>query len=241
MRFFADRPDLLTPVRWYFVPPDRPLLDVVSPFRSRAIEVMNHEELPLLGEVAERSWDAGHPPAVYSGAKHCGTDDEWRIGCTFGTAPADCCGPDLARVLALNAESYRAVTVDTEDASACPAWVPWPYRFKVTITGGTGRYAVMNGVWTATKNADAGCTWDLDGPPPVTGCSSIRNVTLHTFGSPGAQSFGWSGGRWWGTNTPDIWVPNTMDHLPHIVTGGCPGTEDGSNVFGTIVIEPIFT
>jgi hypothetical protein len=79
-RFFKDRPDLITYIRWYTVPNDRPFMPFPTQFMSRRWE----RQLPQtpLGELIQGfSHARDYPPPGVTGAGFCGTADQWLNGC----------------------------------------------------------------------------------------------------------------------------------------------------------------
>jgi len=88
MRFYRDRPDVLTDVTWYFVPEGTPWIGVPNVFNSRNWYLNTPSPWPQLGEVegAPRPWSNGHAPAALAQAR-CGSSDRaWSDGVSFDQA-----------------------------------------------------------------------------------------------------------------------------------------------------------
>lgn len=187
MRFDPANPDRLTPVVWYFVPASRPWLDIPTPFRSRTLEIASGDELPLLGEVKERSWYRGNPPADFSGEHYCGTPQQWLNGAP-GWEPVPmingqplCCGPDRAQVVPCMAHTVPSGDCVPEDFDPCPVWAPWSLQLRVIASGATGGYAGMNGTYDFTWSHL--CTW-VGTLPDVPACNvGSSQITLSTTGA----------------------------------------------------------
>jgi hypothetical protein len=84
MRFYPDRPDVLTRVQWFFVSPTTPFLEADNVFTSR-----NWADAadfwPDLGEVQgyKRPWRNGSPPAVAPQVDSCGSVHAFAEGVPF--------------------------------------------------------------------------------------------------------------------------------------------------------------
>lgn len=82
MRCFKRRPDLITEVKWYFVPDDAPDLGLTTVFGS---QVWERKELPLaVGEDLDYHpyFRGGPPPFLHLRPLGlCGTPQQWLEGC----------------------------------------------------------------------------------------------------------------------------------------------------------------
>lgn len=85
MRFDLANPSELRTVRWYFTEPGAPVLDAVSPFRSRVQSNMIADD-GTLGEVggAGRAWSNGATPSPYPVGATCWPDSGFSTGITIG-------------------------------------------------------------------------------------------------------------------------------------------------------------
>ena len=79
MRFFRDRPDIVVPIRWYFVDRDD-WLEYPTAFGSSNWDVIKRMDGCPVGELAEpKTWrDGSPPPTATSGPEPCGTPAQWR-------------------------------------------------------------------------------------------------------------------------------------------------------------------
>lgn len=85
MRFFSDRPDITTMVRWYFVPDDTPWVPVYNLFSS---QVWNSEKnitwgVPGEDPDAKRQFVDGSAPAAFPADHVCGSADAWVNGVLY--------------------------------------------------------------------------------------------------------------------------------------------------------------
>jgi hypothetical protein len=80
MRFYRDRPDLLTEVQWYFVPNDRAALPFAYSFGSQIYDRKILAEANV-GEVYNpHPYRKGNPPYPVPTVGLCGTPQQWRDG-----------------------------------------------------------------------------------------------------------------------------------------------------------------
>ena len=84
MRFYADRPDVLTPVEWFWSDEDAPWLPFENTFTSRNW-LDSQLEWPLLGEVqgAARPWRSGKSRRKNLNRVPCGTAAMFMQGVPF--------------------------------------------------------------------------------------------------------------------------------------------------------------
>lgn len=99
MRFYRDRPDIVTQGRWCFCPPGAGLVPMPHAFGSEIWDDDKDLRPPAIGEVGRvTQWSAGIPNSRLKGNHHCGTPDEWRNGLTYANRvniPRDCAGVPL--------------------------------------------------------------------------------------------------------------------------------------------------
>lgn len=93
MRFYPDRPDVLTPIQWYFTDPDAPWIGKENVFNSRVwYDGEEWDAPPVLGEDMEsaRHFVSGLKPEGMVNTPCQTSDDVWLNGVPFdqaGSAP----------------------------------------------------------------------------------------------------------------------------------------------------------
>jgi len=101
MHCFADAPDLVTDVQWYFVDEQTRVIEFPTVFRSRLYE-RELLQLPLGEEIDFHPYSPGAAPVDVDGVLFCGTPAQWLNGSatTDPVSPINpmtgvqvCCGP----------------------------------------------------------------------------------------------------------------------------------------------------
>jgi len=147
MRFYPNRPDVLTDVVWSRVPDGTPFVPFFNPFGS-AIWDDPHEALDTsLGEVWQTpiSWYNGRPVATWPAAMPCGSAADWADGITYPPSPLQPIPPGYVPTCCTS-------TPPPPDPCSAMSW-------EFNVTGNTGAEAPYNGLYF-TNPAPAGpCFW----------------------------------------------------------------------------------
>jgi len=159
MRFYTDPAAPVVRVRWYFVPAERPDLDLDTVFCSRNEELYD-VGWPLLGEVegATRLWRNGAGVGDAPGTHVCGSAEQWVYGqaspptlpvpvdvagtplCCF---PAGASPPSAVQTACCINPIPALLTLETKLGSD-PGWNdPQPVTYHV----GTGYWSGINSGW----------------------------------------------------------------------------------------------
>jgi len=83
-RFFADRPDIVLPINWYFCPDGAQVLP--GPHRFGSLNYLSDKNTPSpIGEVpgAARPYSKGQTPAGITGQSACGSTDDFHDGVIY--------------------------------------------------------------------------------------------------------------------------------------------------------------
>ena len=115
MRLYSDRPDILTPGRWYRCPPTAQPVGWTA-FFARRNELEDHVDAPV-GEVYQRQYGYSKSPPNprLTGTRYCGSAAAWTQGVTYatGTLPVAqnglpvCCGVPPRTSLVLSGVGAR--------------------------------------------------------------------------------------------------------------------------------------
>lgn len=88
MRLYKDRPDVLTPGRWYFCAPGARVIPFRHSFGSMNWDGKGEDRDPEVGEVRPRGkWCNGRADVAYDGQHYCGSADVWLNGISYADRP----------------------------------------------------------------------------------------------------------------------------------------------------------
>lgn len=94
MRLYHDRPDILTPGRWYFCPPGAKLLPLKHAFASQRWDTKFDLGDPPIGEVrGSLGWFSGARKPGLTGLHYCGSPEAWLNGIAYAARPGLEIGP----------------------------------------------------------------------------------------------------------------------------------------------------
>lgn len=84
MRMYPDDPTRVTTVRWFFVDPATPALELPNSFSTRTWDLRDLWIPSPIGEDKPRTYSKGAPPEPQTpGPVPCGTPDQWLNGCAL--------------------------------------------------------------------------------------------------------------------------------------------------------------
>ncbi len=88
MRLYPDRPDVLTPGRWYFCPPGALVVNRLIAAASSRWDFYGAPAVTGVGEVTPvGEWVNGRCPPQFQGRHYCGTADAWLHGIPYADRP----------------------------------------------------------------------------------------------------------------------------------------------------------
>lgn len=88
MRLYSDRPDVLTPGRWYFSPEGAKVIPFQHKFGSSSWLPNGRDDSVPLGEVGARgAWTNGRCPPQFDGTHFCGQQSAWQNGILYADRP----------------------------------------------------------------------------------------------------------------------------------------------------------
>lgn len=177
-----------TTIRWYRAPVGAKPLPFPTTFFSHINDNNPGESIPgELGEVGfPRTWDAGRNPG-YQGQCYRGDPAWFATGQlpTVSSIPTSACLCQIPPAVG-NGGVVLGGTAVVIAANANCGFTPKgaPVRYKVQVAGGSGVFAAVNGVYTATQILPADpCQWGSPSPPQTIVFSAgsqtpIGNISL---------------------------------------------------------------